>query len=68
MEKVIYRNIDVLLKSIIIFIKAALQLVSKEEAVYIVSKENYISIRPPKKKAFSYLLLRQRWIFPILRS
>ena len=53
----IYGNIDVLRKSIIILIKAVLQLVSKGEAVHIASKENYISIRLPKKKAFSSLLL-----------
>ena len=54
----IYGNIDVLRKSIIILIKAVVQLVSKGEAVHIASKENYISIRLPKKKAFSSLLLR----------
>lgn len=53
----IYGNIDVLRKSIIILIKAVLQLVSKGEAVHISSKENYISIRLSKKKAFSSLLL-----------
>ena len=54
----IYGNIDILRKSIIILIKAVLLLVSKGEAVHIASKENYISIRLPKKKAFSFLLLR----------
>lgn len=57
-EKLIYGNIDVLRKSIIILIRAVLQLVSKGEAVHIASKENYISIRLPRKKAISSLLLR----------
>lgn len=54
----IYGDIDVLRKSIIILIKAVLQLVSRGEAVHIASKENYISIRLPRKKAISSLLLR----------
>lgn len=57
-EKFIYGNIDVLRKSIIILIKAVLQLVSKGEAVHIASQENHISIKLPEKKIFFSLLLR----------
>ena len=61
-EKLIYGNIDSLRKSITSVIKVVLQLVSKEEAVHIASKENYTSIRLPENKLFSSLRIRSETV------